>query len=191
MLAYCRCNDYRAEARFFGPAAPRRVTSTREGIVNASTKRTSRRSRFHTVETPEREVYLLLQHVAGALMQELATVLRPAGITPEQYHVLRILRDAGKDGVACSVVAERSPSGDPDVTRLLDRLESHGWATRTRDIEDRRVVVARMTAAGSRLVDRLATAVDDLHRSQLGKLGGREVPQLRMLLEQLVPASAE
>ena len=173
-----------------GPTRPG-PTSRRDGTVPTSAKRATRRSRFHTVETPEREVYLLLQHVAGALMQELATVLKPAGVTPEQYHVLQILRDAGKDGVPCSVVAERSPSGDPDVTRLLDRLENHGWASRTRDVHDRRVVVARITAAGSRLVDRLASAVEDLHRHQLGKLGGREVPQLRTLLEQLVPAPAK
>ena len=146
---------------------------------------------FHTVETPEREVYLLLQHVAGALMQELGTVLKPARVTPEQYHVLRILRDAGKDGVPCSVVAERSPSGDPDVTRLLDRLEKHGWASRARDADDRRVVIARITAAGSRLIARLESTVDDLHRSQLGKLGGRDVSQLRTLLEDLVPVSVE
>jgi DNA-binding MarR family transcriptional regulator len=136
-------------------------------------------------------VYLLLQHVAGALMQELATVLKPAGVTPEQYHVLQILRDAGKDGVACSVVAERSPRGDPDVTRLLDRLEKHGWTSRTRDADDRRVVVARITPAGSRLLARLESTVEELHRRQLGKLGGREVPQLKALLEEIVPVSME
>jgi DNA-binding MarR family transcriptional regulator len=159
--------------------------------LTTSAKRVTRRSHFHTVETPEREVYLLLQHVAGALMQELATVLKPAGITPEQYHVLQILRDAAKDGVACSVVAERSPSGDPDVTRLLDRLEKRGWATRARDADDRRVVTARITAQGSRLIDRLASTVEDLHERQLGKLASREVPQLRTLLEALAPAAVE
>ena len=143
------------------------------------------------METPEREAYLLLQHVAGALIQELATVLKPEGITPEQYHVLQILRDAGKEGIPCSVVAERSVSGDPDVTRLLDRLESHGLASRARDNADRRVVVARITAQGSRLVARLANTVDDLHQRQLGKLGGRELSQLRALLEAVIPAPAD
>jgi DNA-binding MarR family transcriptional regulator len=157
-------------------------------MVNAQAKRAPRRSHFHTVETPEREVYLLLQHVAGALIQELATVLKPAGITPEQYHVLQILRDAGKEGIPCSTVAERSVSGDPDVTRLLDRLESHGWATRARDTTDRRVVIASITPQGSRLVARLASTVEELHQHQLGKLGTRELSQLRALLEAVIPA---
>ena len=52
--------------------------------------------RFETAETLEREIYLLLQHLSGELIHELATLLRPAGITPEQYHVLRILQDAGR-----------------------------------------------------------------------------------------------
>jgi DNA-binding MarR family transcriptional regulator len=157
--------------------------------VNPRTRDATRRSLFHTIETPEREAYLLLQHVSGALMAELATVLKPEGVTPEQYHILQILRDAGKDGLPCSTVAERSVSGDPDVTRLLDRLESRGWASRTRDVDDRRVVVARITAVGSRLIARLEDAVADLHRHQMRKLGSREVPQLRAILEKLaVPA---
>ena len=106
--------------------------------------------RFDTHETPERELYLLLQHLAGAQIQELAVLLRPAGITPEQYHVLRVLRDAGPGGLACSAVAERSVSGDPDVTRLLDRLEKQGWVSRAREASDRRVVTGRITNDGTR-----------------------------------------
>ena len=83
--------------------------------------------RFETTETTEREVYLLLQHLSGELIYELATLLKPAGITPEQYHVLRILEDAGSAGTQLSSIAERSPVGDPDVTRLLDRLEERNW----------------------------------------------------------------
>ena len=147
----------------------------------------TRRSHFHTLETPEREAYLLLQHVSGALIQELAAALKPEGITPEQYHILQILRDAGREGLPCSVVAERSVNGDPDVTRLLDRLEKHGWATRTRDVVDRRVVIARITATGSRLLARLEDSVTELHERQLGQLGARELPLLRTLLVKLIP----
>jgi len=143
---------------------------------------------FDTHETPEREVYLLLQHVAGAQLQELAVLLRPAGITPEQYHVLRILRDATTDGLACSAVAERSVSGDPDVTRLLDRLERQGWATRSRDEHDRRVVTARITDEGRRLLDELEAPVSALHARQLERLGAGDLPALRRLLQTVAGA---
>jgi len=96
---------------------------------------------------------LLLQHVAGAQVQELAVLLRTAGITPEQYHVLRVLRDARTGGLTCSAVAERSVSGDPDVTRLLDRLEKQGWVLRVRESSDRRMVTTGCRFSRSRNCD--------------------------------------
>ena len=143
---------------------------------------------FDTRETPEREVYLLLQHVAGIQVQELAVLLRPAGVTPGQYHVLRVLRDAGRPGLSCSAVAERSVSGDPDVTRLLDRLEKQGWIERARESSDRRVVTSRITDEGRRLLDELEAPVAALHERQLERLGARDLPTLRRLLHAVADA---
>ena len=140
---------------------------------------------FDTRETAERELYLLLQHVAGAFVQELAVVLRPGGITPEQYHVLKVLRDSGPAGLACSAVAERSVNGDPDVTRMLDRLEKQGWARRARDATDRRVVMAHITNDGLRLLEELEEPVSALHAGQLEALDARQQGVLRELLQKL------
>ena len=147
---------------------------------------TRRAWRFETAETPEREIYLLLQHVSGELIHELATLLKPAGITPEQYHVLRILRDAGSAGTPLSAIAERSPVGDPDVTRLIDRLEQRGLARRAREAVDRRVVTARITAEGRRLLDALEEPVAELHARQLRTLRERGLRDLRRLLQRVV-----
>lgn len=146
---------------------------------------TRRTWRFETVETEEREIYLLLQHVSGELIHELATLLRPAGITPEQYHVLRILREAGTAGTQLSEIAVRSPVGDPDVTRLLDRLEQRGLARRARDAVDRRVITARITTEGTRLLDRIDDSVAALHARQIGPLGERGMRDLRKLLQRV------
>ena len=149
----------------------------------APDKDSARRTwRFETEETLEREIYLLLQHLSGELIHELATLLRPAGITPEQYHVLRILEDAGSAGSPLTAIGERSPAGDPDVTRLLDRLEQRGLARRARDDADRRVVTARITSEGRRLLDTLEQPVAALHARQLGPLGERGLETLRKLL---------
>ena len=146
-------------------------------------KDASRRTwRFETEETLEREIYLLLQHLSGELIHELATLLKPAGITPEQYHVLRILKDVGSAGTPLTAIGERSPVGDPDVTRLLDRLEQRGLARRARDDEDRRVVTARITTEGRRLLDALEGPVGALHARQLRPLGERGLETLRKLL---------
>ncbi len=146
---------------------------------------------FDTVETPQREAYLLLQHVAGAQIQELAVLLRPDGITPEQYHVLRVLRDAGSGGLACNAVAARSVSGDPDVTRLLDRLEKQGWVSRAREAADRRVVTARITDEGTRLLGELEARVAALHERQLDRLAAEDLAVLRRLLQRIAGARPE
>jgi DNA-binding MarR family transcriptional regulator len=153
--------------------------------VKAPSQDTSRRTwRFETVESTEREVYLLLQHVSGELIHELATVLKPFGITPQQFHVLRILRDAGSGGAPLSAVSERSPAGDPDVTGLLDRLERRGLARRAREAPDRRVVTATITKEGRQLLDQLEDPVQALHLRQLGPLGDKGLRKIRKLLRQ-------
>jgi len=141
-------------------------------------------------ETPERQVYLLLQHLSGELVHEMAMLLKPAGVTPEQYHVLRILNDAGATGTPLSTIAEQSPAGDPDVTRLLDRLEERGLARRARDAADRRVVTARITADGRQLLRKLDAPVSALHARQLGPLGERGLAELRRLLQKAVAVEA-
>ncbi len=144
-------------------------------------------SRFEGDATPGREAYLLIRHVSGTLIKELAAELEPSGITPEQYHILRILRDAAPDGLPCSAVAERAVSGDPDVTRLLDRLEARQLASRSREAADRRVVTARITREGTRLLTKLEETVSDLHARQFAALGAREVTALRGLLDRVAP----
>ena len=153
--------------------------------MNARSKGATAPSRFEFEGTLEREVYLLLQHVSGALGLELAAILKPAGITTEQFHILRILRGAGREGLPLSAVAERSVSGDPDVTRLVDRLEKRAWVTRSRDALDRRMVIARITTDGARLLARLEGRVSTLHERQLGRLTPEELLQLRTLLEKV------
>jgi DNA-binding MarR family transcriptional regulator len=156
-------------------------------ISRNSTKRTWR---FERAETLEREIYLLLQHVSGELIHELATVLKPHGITPEQYHALRILRDASSGGIPLGAIAERSPRGDPDVTRLLDRLERRGFATRSREVADRRVVIARITSEGRQLLGKLHAGVAALHARQLAGLGPRGRQDLRRLLHRIAGVGA-
>ena len=144
--------------------------------------------RYDTHETPARELYLLIQHVGGMQIQELAVLLRPFAITPEQFHVLRVLGEAGETGLACSAVAERSVSGDPDVTRLLDRLEKQGWVSRSREPTDRRVVTARITDEGRQLLERLDEPVSALHAQQFGSLSERDRQSLRRLMLDLAKA---
>ncbi len=131
----------------------------------------------------EDEAFLNLQCTADALLQGVAAALKPVGLSPTQYNVLRILRGAGGGGLACREIAERMITRDPDVTRLLDRLEERRLVIRTRDREDRRVITTRITEEGLRILEKLDEPLAALHVQQLGHLGDEQLRSLIGLLE--------
>lgn len=138
--------------------------------------------------SPESAAFLALLRVASRFEQEMSDLLRPHGITPTQYNVLRILRGATPGGLACNAVLDRLLTRDPDITRLLDRLERLGYVTRARDEQDRRVVITQVTPAGLELLHALDEPVKALHASQLGSLGPERLGQLSELLGELIVA---
>ena len=71
---------------------------------------------------------------------------------------------------------------DPDITRLLDRLEKRELISRCRETKDRRMVVARITPRGLKLLARLDEAVQEMYRKQLGHLGAVRLKELQDLL---------
>ena len=135
------------------------------------------------LRTPEQAVFLSVQKTADVLMGEVAELLKPAELTPTQYNVLRILRAAGDEGLPCGRIAERMLTREPDMTRLLDRLEGRGLIGRARGTDDRRVVRGRITDKGRSLLGLLDGPLADLHRRQLGHLGRENLKSLAKLLE--------
>lgn len=130
----------------------------------------------------EEEVYLNLQRTAEALRSVVVETLKPYELTGSQYNVLRILRGAGAEGVKCSEISERLVTKDSDITRLLDRLIARNLVTRERDDKDRRVIVARITEAGLKLLAELDEPVLKVSRERLGHLGVDLLEQLNALL---------
>lgn len=133
----------------------------------------------------EQEAYLNLLRTADVLTQGFEIVLKPFGLSATQYNALRILRGAGPGGRSCREVGERMLTRDPDITRLLDRLEARGLVARAREIRDRRVITTRVTKQGLTLLARLDGPAAAWHRERLGRLG---VKRLRALIELLEAA---
>jgi DNA-binding MarR family transcriptional regulator len=134
-------------------------------------------------ESLEQEAVLNVLHTADVLLQRITAVLKPFKLSHSQYNVLRILRGAGPEGLACREIGERMITRDPDVTRLLDRLEARGLLTRTRDQKDRRVITARITEEGRRLLDALDQPIAEVDRQPLQHLGEQRLRTLIQLLE--------
>src|SRR5258707_14380779 len=103
------------------------------------------------------------------LSRGLVRVLKAEDLSSTQYNVLRILRGS-PDGLPCGEIASRMITRDPDITRLLDRLEKRALISRCRETKDRRMVIARITPAGLKLLAWLGEPVDEGHPKQLGHL---------------------
>ena len=80
----------------------------------------------------KQEAYLSLLRTADALQAQVEARLKEFGLTGTQYNALRILRGAGPEGLPCREIGERMITHDPDITRLLNRLEDRGLVERTR-----------------------------------------------------------
>ena len=138
-------------------------------------------SKLRRLACPEEAAFLDLLRTTDMLSRGPAQVLKTVGLSATQYNVLRILRGA-PGGLACGEIASRMITRDPDITRLLDRLEKRGLISRRRETEDRRTVMARITPEGLTLLARLDEPVEAAHRKQLGHLGRERLRTLTELL---------
>ncbi len=131
----------------------------------------------------EVETLLNLQRTADQVQRTMHQVLKPYGLTPTQYNMLRILRGAGVSGLRCSELAERQVSRDPDMTRLLDRLERQKLVRRRRDGSDRRVVYTAITQPGLMRLEQLDPLMEAMPRRLLRHMNRGQMERLIELLE--------
>lgn len=132
-------------------------------------------------DCPEEALFLDLLRTTDVLSRGLVLLLKNEDLSANQYNVLRILRGS-PEGLPCGELASRMITRDPDITRLLDRLEKRNLISRCRETKDRRMVMARITPEGHKLLARLDEPVQQAHRKQLGHLGRERLRALTDLL---------
>jgi DNA-binding MarR family transcriptional regulator len=131
----------------------------------------------------EQEAYLSLLRTSDALQASVEARLREFGLTGTQYNALRILRGAEPEGLPCSEIGERMITRDPDITRLLNRLEKRGLVARARAKADRRVIYGKITAAGLKLLREMDAPIEQHGREMLKHVGQEKLRELIDLLE--------
>lgn len=139
---------------------------------------------------PEHEAYLNIVRTADHLTYGVSELLKPYGLSPATYNVLRILRGSGNGGLTCGEIGERMVTRVPDVTRLLDRLEERSLLVRSREEQDRRVVRVRITEPGVALLSKLDRPVAQFHKRQLTNMGRERLSMLIDLLEEVRSTAA-
>ena len=111
-------------------------------------------------------------------------VLKPYGISKEQYNVLRILRGQHPNVSPLHLISDRMITKSSNATRLVEKLRQKGLVEREICPSNRRQVEISITDAGLKLLD---TMDPDVRSSteQLNRLSDRESRELNRLLDKL------
>ena len=141
-------------------------------------------------DSMETSLFVAFMQIADVLASEAEHIVKTAGLTAAQYNVLRILRGAGRTGLACREIGERMISRDPDITRLLDRMEKRGLITRERQSDDRRVVKTCVTAKGLEILKTLDQPIRELHKRQFRRMSRARLKGLATMLGQIRAGTA-
>jgi DNA-binding MarR family transcriptional regulator len=135
-------------------------------------------------ESLEEEVFINIIRTAEVLRRRETELLKGFELTSSQFNVLRILRGAEADGgLICREIGERMIAFDPDITKLLDRLEARGFITRDREQKDRRVITVKITKEGLVILKRIDQPILSLTKELLGHLDEKKLKTLNELIE--------
>ena len=128
------------------------------------------------------ETLAALHETTDMLRRRNSGLMESHGISMQQFNVLRILRNAGPDGLPTLSIGAQMIEQSPGVTRLLDKLELRGMIRRERQTHDRRLVLCFITQQGSNLLAGLDTPLAENYRQELACLNEEELTTLLDLL---------
>lgn len=124
-----------------------------------------------------------LRAAAAHVERSLSRVLDPYGLTAAQFELLLVVERLAASGAGCSELGRHLAAPGPDVTRMLDRLDSAGLVSRYRDAKDRRVVHAELTEKGRTLIGEAGPRVAEAEATVFDGLGEPDRHKLLELLK--------
>ncbi len=111
--------------------------------------------------------------------------LKPFGLSPQQYNILRILRGAKGAKMCMNEVLARMLDRAPNATRLTDKLIAKGLVLRDRSEEDRRVVHLLISEKGITLLQDIDKLANEGFYALARKLNKAEAAALNKGLDKL------
>ena len=128
--------------------------------------------------------YNLLQSCSW-LNNATRNLLRPYGITPKQFSILRNLLSAESNTASIQEVRESLADKMSDASRLIDRLVKKQYLDKFPSDHDRRSNLVRLTPRGHRLLREISDRREDLDRIVSDRLSQEEIRRLNELLYRL------
>ena len=149
------------------------------------------RLKMSKFESPVQEATLALMAAASGLRVNFDRTLAEAGLSGEQFNILRILRGAGTEGHPSGEIGCRMVDRSPDITRRIDALEKQEMVERDRSTTDRRVVRVRITKKGLDVLDDLQPKLEAFDTRLAANMSDSELAQLARLCEKIIEVENE
>jgi DNA-binding MarR family transcriptional regulator len=140
-------------------------------------------SAFHTEQHRLKFHILVVARQFDALARR---ILKPHGVTPPQYNVLRILRGQKGRPLAIQSVAERMIDPASNISRIVDKLVDKKWVQRTPCKNDRRRADVSILPLGQTLLQGLDEPMNRLFAGSMANLDDKAVLTLNAHLEKVL-----
>ena len=122
--------------------------------------KTSEALQMASFDSPQEHLVLTVLHTASGLLSKHRMLLKPHGITPEQFNILRILRGQKGKPIALRDISNRMIDKNSNTSRLVDKLLAKGLVQREACPADRRRVDIVLTASGQQITEALKNIMD-------------------------------
>lgn len=113
-----------------------------------------------------------------------ATILKPFGLTIQQYNILRILRGQHPKPATITLLTERMLDKMSNASRLVDKLQAKALVERWTCPSDRRQANVLINEAGLAMLAQMDNALETFNQS-MGPLTDAELETLSGLLDRL------
>ena len=130
------------------------------------------------IERFDQSLFVLMQNLGPQLIHR-----AQLGLTPGQVFMLHFIQQNGQGSV--SKLAEKMEVAPSAITVMLDRLENHGYVSRTRDKIDRRVVIIELTNSGAKKLKQVLDVRKQIIQHCLMKVEADELDSFVQTLENL------
>ena len=130
---------------------------------------------------------IMLYRTLDAIMPRFRRIFLDAGLTEQQWRVLRVLWD--RNEVVFRELADLTLIAPPSLVGVIDRLETRGLVSRRRSTSDRRAVDISLTAEGRSIENQVMPAVASAYAELKQSVDPIVWQQLLAGLEQLTDAS--
>lgn len=139
----------------------------------------------------QRRLPPLLRRAWYSLNQEFRQRIAPLGITPDQYSILRWLREGPPTGLTQSELTQRMASDPNTIAATVRRMEASGLLSRAANQKDRRARLVTLRPEGRRLFELAQAIAEQLQGTVLSELDPEEADRFLALLERVAEACAK